>query len=174
MVRVLGIKITDRIKEAGLVQKALSEHAAVVSTRLGFHELNDELCSREGFMVIHLAGQADDCEDLVAKLKSIEGLFIKEMVFSHGFSDAPVECEGITILGIMVPKRDELGLAVQALLTTYGCVIRTRLGVNEIYFGEPAGLIILELTGDRSQYASLERSLRETEEIAIGSICFPA
>ena len=174
MVRLLGIKITDRIKEAGLVQKALSEHAAVVSTRLGFHELNPEVCGREGFMVIHIAGQADDCEDLVAKLKSIEGLFVKEMVFSHGLADAPMECEGTTILGIMVPKRDDLGPAVQALLTTYGCVIRTRLGVNEIYFGEPAGLIILELTGDRSQYASLERSLREIEEIAIGRICFPA
>ena len=174
MVRVLGIKITDRIKEAGLVQKSLSEHSAVVSTRLGFHELNDELCSREGFMIIHLAGNADDCEDLVAKLNGIEGLFVREMIFSHGLSDAPVECEGTTILGIMVPRRDDLGPAVQALLTTYGCVIRTRLGVNEVYFGEPAGLIILELAGDRSQYLSLERSLREIDDIAIGRICFPA
>ena len=173
MVRVLGIKITDRIKEAGLVQKALSEHAAVVSTRLGFHELNDELCSREGFMIIHLAGNADECDDLALKLKDIEGLFVREMVFSHGLSDAPMECEGTTILGIMVPRRDDLGPAVQALLTAYGCVIRTRLGVNEVYFGEPAGLIILELAGDRSQYLSLERSLREIDEIAIGRICFP-
>ena len=56
MVRVIGIKITDRIKEAGLVQKALSDHRGVISTRLGFHELSNEVCSREGFMVIHLAG----------------------------------------------------------------------------------------------------------------------
>lgn len=174
MVRVLGIKITDRIKEAGLVQKALSEHAAVVSTRLGFHELNDELCSREGFMIIHLAGHTDDCEEMAANLKGIEGLFVREMVFSHGLSDAPRECDGTTILGIMVPRRDDLGPAVQALLTTYGCVIRTRLGVNEVYFGEPAGLIILELAGDRSQFASLESSLREIDDIAIGRICFPA
>ncbi len=174
MVRVLGIKITDRIKEAGLVQKALSEHSGVVSTRLGFHELNDELCSREGFMVIHLAGLPYDCEALSEHLNRIEGLFVKEMVFSHGLSDAPMDCDGTTILGVMVPRRDDLGPQVQALLTTYGCVIRTRLGVNEVYFGEPAGLIILELAGDRSQYASLERTLRELEEIAIGRICFPA
>lgn len=174
MVRVLGIKITDRIKEAGLVQKALSEHSGVVSTRLGFHELNDELCSREGYMVIHLAGLPDDCEALAVQLKKIEGLYVKEMIFSHGLSDASTECDGTTILGVMVPRRDDLGPQVQALLTTYGCVIVTRLGVNEVYFGEPAGLIILELTGDRSQFSSLERSLREIEEIAIGRICFPA
>jgi hypothetical protein len=174
MVRILGIRITDRIKEAGLVQKALSLHSSVVSTRLGFHELNDELCSREGFMVIHLAGQIDDCDELTMKLMKTEGLFVKEMLFSHGLSDAPMEGDGSTILGIMVPRRDGLGPAVQAILTSYGCVIRTRLGVNEVYFGEPAGLIILELAGDRSQFASLERSLREIEEIAIGRICFPA
>lgn len=174
MVRVIGIKITDRIKEAGLVQKALSEYGRVISTRLGFHELSDEVCSREGYIVIHLAGLADDCEELAGKLKSIEGIFVKEMAFSHGPSDAPAECDGVTLLAALVPRRDDLGLQVQALLTTYGCVIRTRLGVNEVYFGEPAGLIILELAGDRSQYISLERSLREIEEIAIGRICFPA
>ncbi|MFN2314306.1 MAG: hypothetical protein ABR531_07595 [Bacteroidales bacterium] len=174
MVRVIGIKITDRIKEAGLVQKALSDHGSVISTRLGFHELSNEVCSREGFMIIHLAGLYDDCEELAEKLKRIEGIFVKDMAFSHGTSDASVECDGVTLLGVLVPRRDDLGIQVQALLTTYGCVIRTRLGVNEVYFGEPAGLIILELAGDRTQFASLEKELREIEDIAIGRICFPA
>ena len=174
MVRVTGIKITDRIKEAGLVQKALSDHSGVISTRLGFHELSEEVCSREGFLVIHLAGLPDECQELIDKLKKIDGIFVREMAFSHGTSDAPVECEGVTLLGALVPRRDDLGFQVQALLTTFGCVIRTRLGVNEVYFGEPAGLILLELAGDRTQYASLEKALREIEDIAIGRICFPA
>jgi hypothetical protein len=174
MVKVIGIKIADRIKEAGLVQKVLSMHGSVISTRLGFHELNSELCGREGFMIIHLAGQTDECDELTDKLKKIEGIIIREMVFSHGISDASHECDGVTLLGLMVPHRNDLGIEVQNLLTTYGCVIRTRLGVNETYFGEPAGLIILELDGDRRQYISLEKSLREIEDIAIGRICFPA
>ena len=174
MVRLIGIRITDRIKEAGLVQKALSDHGSVISTRLGFHELNEAVCGREGFMVIHLAGPIDDCDELTEKLKRIEGIFVKEMAFSHGISDAPAEFGGVTLLGILVPRRDDLGIRVQALLTTYGCVIRTRLGVNEVYFGEPAGLIILELAGDRTQFASLEKALREIDDIAIGRICFPA
>jgi len=172
MVRVIGIKITDRIKESGLVQKALSAHSEIISTRLGFHELSTELCSREGFMIIHLAGEPFDCEALADALKRIEGIQVREMVFSHGLSDAPRECGGVTLLGIVVPHRDSLGIEVQKLLTSYGCVIRTRLGVNEVYFGEPAGLIILELFGDTSQFTSLERSLREIEEIAVGRICF--
>ncbi len=174
MVKVIGIKITDRIKETGLVQNTLSAHSAIISTRLGFHELNAGVCSREGFIIIHLAGEQDDCDALIDSLKKIGGIFVREMIFSHGLSDAPHECGGVTLLGIIVPHRDNLGIEVQKLLTTYGCVIRTRLGVNEVYFGEPSGLIILELFGDTSQYISLERSLREIEEIAIGRICFPA
>jgi hypothetical protein len=173
MVRVIGIKITDRIKESGLVQRTLSKYGSIISTRLGFHELSSELCSREGFMIIHLAGLPDDCEELAEKLKKTEGITVREMVFSHGLSDASMECDGVTLLGIMVPRRDDLGIQVQSILTTFGCVIRTRLGVNEVYFGEPAGLIILELTGDLKQYISLERALRDIDDIAIGRICFP-
>lgn len=174
MVKVIGIKITDRIKEAGLVQKILSMYSGVISTRLGFHELNRDLCSREGFIVIYLAGREEECNELIEKLKKTEGIFVSEMVFSYGLSDAPMECEGETLLGMVVPRRDNLGIEVQNLLTTYGCIIRTRLGVNEVYFGEPAGLIILELSGDRNQFSSLEKALREIEDIAIGRICFPA
>ena len=174
MIRVAGIRITDRIKEAGLVQRALSEHSAVISTRLGFHELNNEVCSREGFMIVHMAGEDYECYRLSGDLKKIDGIIVREMAFSHGLSDDKHECEGVTLLGIVVPLRDELGIEVQKILTTYGCVIRTRLGVNEVYFGEPAGLIILELSGDRKQFVSLEKSLRQVEDIAIGRICFPA
>ena len=174
MVRVIGIKITDRIKEAGLVQKALSAHASVISTRLGFHELNEELCSREGFIVVHLAGLPDNCDKFAATLENIEGIAVSEMTFSQRPSGTPFPPTCESILGIVVPRNEDLGVKVQNILTAYGCVIRTRLGVNELLFGEPAGLIILELTGDRSQFASLEGDLRGISEISIGRICFPA
>lgn len=174
MIRVIGIKITDRIKESGLVQKVLSSHSQIISTRLGFHELSTELCSREGLMVIHLAGEPVECDDLIKSLNRIDGILVREMAFSHGISDAPWECTGETLLGLVVPQRNGIGLSVQQKLSSYGCVIRTRLGVNEVYFGEPAGLIILELAGDCEQFVSLEKSLREIEEIAVGRICFPS
>ena len=41
MIKVLGIKIIDRIKEAGLTQEILSRHATVITTRLGFHEVTE-------------------------------------------------------------------------------------------------------------------------------------
>jgi hypothetical protein len=110
---------------------------------------------------------------LAEKLKNTEGIVVRDMIFSHGISDAATGCDGVTLMGILVPLRDELGIRVQEVLTAFGCVIRTRLGVNEVYFGESAGLIILELAGDKQQFVSLEKALREIDDLAIGRICFP-
>ena len=51
-------------------------------------------------------------------------------------------------------------ISVQKILTAYGCNIRTRLGVNEVFFGEPAGLIILELKGEEKQRLLSKKTLK--------------
>jgi len=60
MIKVLGLKIIDRIKEAGLTQEILSKHADLITTRLGFHEVTDEICSREAYIIIHLNDIKDE------------------------------------------------------------------------------------------------------------------
>ncbi|MCD4769537.1 MAG: hypothetical protein K8R35_05160 [Bacteroidales bacterium] len=40
MIRVLAIRVVDRIKESGHTQKVLTTHADVIQARLGFHELD--------------------------------------------------------------------------------------------------------------------------------------
>ena len=72
MIKVLGIKIIDRIKEAGLTQNILSQHATVITTRLGFHEVTDEVCSREAYIILHLNGDPADSEKLRSNLKTWE------------------------------------------------------------------------------------------------------
>ena len=62
MIKVLGIKIIDRIKEAGLTQEILSRHATVITTRLGFHEVTDSVCSREAYIILHLNGDPSDSD----------------------------------------------------------------------------------------------------------------
>jgi hypothetical protein len=78
---ILGIQVTDRIKEAGRTQKVLTKYADSIRTRLGFHELNDATCSRTGFIIIELCGDAKKQNSFRAELQSIGGLNLKEMVF---------------------------------------------------------------------------------------------
>ena len=80
-IRILGIQIYDRIKEAGLTQQILSKYAGCIKTRLRFHELNDAVCSRVGFVLLELAGDKDDWSQFEAELHAIEGLKVQKMSF---------------------------------------------------------------------------------------------
>ena len=174
MIKVLGIKIIDRIKEAGLTQGILSRHATVITTRLGFHEVTDEVCSREAYIILHLNSDPADTDDLASELKTLGGIEIREMTFNS--DKEPLNAESlknsIEILGILIERNQSVILAVQKLLTSYGCNIRTRLGVNEVFFGEPAGLIILELKGNEKQRILLEKDLKALKQVHVRTMVF--
>ncbi len=80
-IRVLGLQVFDRIKEAGRTQGVLSKYAHCIRTRLGFHELTSEVCSRDGFIVLQLAGESGDWDKLQKELGEIGGLNLQLMSF---------------------------------------------------------------------------------------------
>ena len=174
MIKVLGIKIIDRIKEAGLTQEILSRHAGVITTRLGFHEVTDSVCSREAYIILHLNGDPADTGKLCSELEALGGIEIREMTFTTEKETLNVEVVNsqVEILGILVERNRDVIKSVQKLLTAYGCNIRTRLGVNEIFFDEPAGLIILELKGDGKQRLLLEKDLKSLKQVYIRTMVF--
>jgi hypothetical protein len=174
MIKVLGIKIIDRIKEAGLTQEILSRHSSVITTRLGFHEVTDEVCSREAYIILHLKDSHAESAKLINELEPLGGIIIREMIFAGGVAKSrEKKTEGSTeILGVLAERKRNTIIAVQKILTAYGCYIRTRLGVNETFFGEPAGLIILELTGDKKQRDLLERDLSALQQVHVRKMVF--
>jgi hypothetical protein len=172
MITVLGIKILDRIKEAGMAQDILSRHAAVIVTRLGFHEVTDDICSREAYIILNC--DHADSEKLTSELKSLGGVELRKMIFTVENETLNIETVNrqVEILGILVERNHDVIQAVQKLLTSYGCNIRTRLGVNEFFSGEPAGLIILELKGDLKQRLLLERDLKTLNHVHVRTMVF--
>jgi hypothetical protein len=174
MIKVLGIKIIDRIKEAGLTQGILSKNASVITTRLGFHEVTDEVCSREAYIILHLNGEQPDTDKLASELKKLEGIELREMTFTSDKETLNIESAGdsVEILGILVERNPGVISSVQKLLTSFGCNIRTRLGVNEVFFGQPAGLIILELKGDEKQRLLLEKDLKALSQVHVRTMVF--
>ena len=79
--RILGIRVFDRIKEAGRTQSVLSDYAHCIRTRLGFHELTTGVCSRDGFIILELAGNRSDRDKLQKELSEIGGLHLQIMSF---------------------------------------------------------------------------------------------
>jgi hypothetical protein len=174
MIKVLGIRIIDRIKEAGLTQEILSRHATLITTRLGFHEVTEAVCSREAYIILHLNGDPADSDKLKSDLEKLGGIELREMIFTSDKETLNVKTGNgsIEILGLLVERNHDVILSVQRTLTAYGCNIRTRLGVNEVFFGEPAGLIILELKGDSDQRLLLEKDLKSLKQVHVRTMVF--
>jgi hypothetical protein len=81
--RIIGLLITDRIKEAGMTQKVLTEYAHIVRSRLGFHEVTENVCSRVGVILLQLSGSTDDCDKLEKALSQIGGIEVQKMSFQY-------------------------------------------------------------------------------------------
>lgn len=82
-IRILGLLITDRIKEAGRTQKVLSDHANIIRSRLGFHELSEEKNSRTGIILLQLTGKKEEWDELEQNLSEIGGIEVQKMNFIH-------------------------------------------------------------------------------------------
>lgn len=82
-----------------------------------------------------------------------------------------------TIIGIQVGHRNEDAVQLQQVLTEYGCIIKTRLGLhqqaeyNEICTEK--GLIILELIKDcEDKCNELEKKLTQITDLTVRKMEF--
>jgi hypothetical protein len=66
-----------------------------------------------------------------------------------------------TILLVLVGKRKESAVKVQQVLTAWGCIIKTRLGIHDGIMENCSdeGLLILELYGTEEQKEELARKV---------------
>lgn len=80
---IIGILVFDRIKEAGLTQKILTEYADCIKTRLGFHELSFDKCSRNGIIMLEMIGDDARIEIFLTKLSEIGGIELQKMIFNY-------------------------------------------------------------------------------------------
>jgi hypothetical protein len=78
------------------------------------------------------------------------------------------------ILGIRIEDRIKSVEPVQSALTKFGCSIRTRLGLHDTgEEGDAAGgIILLELTGDPSEFFKLENELLKIEGVVTKKMIF--
>ncbi|MCX7862029.1 MAG: hypothetical protein N2449_03470 [Bacteroidales bacterium] len=81
-IKIIGILIKDRIKEANHTQAVLTKYAHLIRTRLGFHEVSEYTCSRIGFIVLQVIDKNDEYKKFRKELDEIYGIEVQEMNFS--------------------------------------------------------------------------------------------
>ena len=74
-----------------------------------------------------------------------------------------------TLLIALLNHRHSDAVKVQRLLTEYGCIVKTRLGIHDGVLDKcsDSGLIILELVGPEKEKKELARKLKLISKVKI-------
>jgi hypothetical protein len=78
---VLGLLVTNRVENVPEVQKVLTEYGCSIKTRIGLHEVDENICAPAGLILLELFGGDTAYAEVEAKLKGIKGLQVQKMVF---------------------------------------------------------------------------------------------
>jgi len=79
----VAIHVTDRVKQAGMVQAVLTRHGANIKTRIGLHEPATHGSSPNGIILLELVGPQALARTVIASLRKIGGVEAKSVVFAH-------------------------------------------------------------------------------------------
>ncbi len=80
---ILGVHLTDRVRNAGMVQEVLTEFGAHIRTRLGLHDTGAHGSSPSGVIVLDVTGDDRSLDRMAERLGAIEGVDVQRMVFTH-------------------------------------------------------------------------------------------
>lgn len=81
-IRILGIRVADRTREADAVQNLLTTYGCSVRTRLGLHAGNEQADSTEGLILVELTGDPAEMDKLENKLTGLTGVDVRRMEFA--------------------------------------------------------------------------------------------
>lgn len=80
---ILGIHVTNRLKNAVDVQRVFTEYGCNIKTRVGLHDVDENVCSPSGVVLIEFFGSDAEAGAMMGKLNEVEGVHVQKMVFGH-------------------------------------------------------------------------------------------
>lgn len=78
---VLGILVTNRLKSTSSVQQLFSKYGCNIKTRLGLHDVNENVCSGTGLVLLDMFGDESEIGAFETEMGKIEGVQVQKMVF---------------------------------------------------------------------------------------------
>ena len=78
---ILGIQITNRMTKAPEVQRLFTKYGCNIKTRLGLHDVADNICSPSGLVLLEMFGSEQEILQMEKELKRIEGINVQKMIF---------------------------------------------------------------------------------------------
>jgi hypothetical protein len=76
---IMAVTIDPRSAHAPQVQTILTKHGCIIKTRLGLHEVNQNSCSEEGLIILHIRSSLDEIKILENELLDVDDVKVKYM-----------------------------------------------------------------------------------------------
>ncbi len=80
---IMAIHVTDRVKQASLVQDVLTSYGGSIKTRIGLHEVSETKASTNGMILVEFVGTPKKSEKMLAALNEVTGVEAKCITFQH-------------------------------------------------------------------------------------------
>jgi len=77
-----------------------------------------------------------------------------------------------TIVAVHITDRLKEAVEIQGVLTKYGDLIKTRLGLHEVDAGGMSGLLLLDIAPAADRIAQFEADLKQIEGVEVKTISF--
>lgn len=74
---VIGVRMDNRVSNAGSFQRVLTENGCKIKARLGLHEVSEGACAADGIIILQPFGEKEEIEKLVQELNRLEGVKAK-------------------------------------------------------------------------------------------------
>ena len=79
---ILGVHVPNFAKCSGEIQKVFTEYGCCIRTRLGLHDVADEVCNPHGLILVEFIGGEAKADEMIAKLQQANpDVEIKKMAF---------------------------------------------------------------------------------------------
>jgi hypothetical protein len=78
--QIVAVKVGNREGVAQDMQKILTEHGCVIKVRLGLHDMPPNACSPAGLVLMEVAGDDSEIQEMVKKLGALPETSAKYIV----------------------------------------------------------------------------------------------
>ncbi len=79
MVTIFGIKLLNRVNTATDFQSIITKYGCSIKTRIGLHEVSEDICSPSGVILLEFIGQ--DAENFEKEVVALGDVTIQKMIF---------------------------------------------------------------------------------------------
>ena len=73
---LMAVKIGARTEHAPKVQDILTKYGCNITTRVGFHNTDENHCSTDGILILHLHGKDEEINNMLDELNKTVNNFV--------------------------------------------------------------------------------------------------